>query len=191
MIGRLGTGILILALAGCGDRLAGGSTDTETGAVAGIAVHLDGTTAPFARIQLERPDSLTDGLPARPGGQGQVDSSGRFLVAGLAPGRWNLEFLGPDGRRALVQEVVVHSGATDTGLRVVLHSPGRIRFLTDSDTTVPWIQGSRRLAAKIGSQWVLDSVPAGAPLTLRRGMAGASRVVSRLQLAPSQDTLLP
>lgn len=179
-----------MLLWGCGsDPIAGGSTDSETGAVAGFATRVDGRPIAGAAILAFRADSSATS-PAMPARKATAATDGSYRLDSLSVGRWTFEYISPDGYRGLAQSVLVQTGKLDT-LRTLLHTPSRIRLKQSSDTTTPWVAGTAHLGRLESGFWVLDSVPAGAPLVVRRGLGEASRVVARLVLAPSQDSLLP
>jgi hypothetical protein len=129
-------------------------------------------------------------VPAKLEHEGASASDGSYRMVGMASGRWTFEFVARDGYRGIAQKIEVVAGSTETKT-VTLHNPGRIRLAVDSDTTVPWIEGTAHLGRQTGGFWVVDSVPAGTLLTVRRGIGAASRIVASLALAPAQDTLLP
>lgn len=175
---------------GCGsDPVAGGSTDTETGAVTGFATRLDGRPVPGATILAFRADTNTS-APALLARKSTAALDGSYRLDSLTAGRWTFEYIAPDGYRGLAQSVLVQAGKIDTP-RSVLHTPSRIRLKESTDTTTPWIAGTAHQGRLAAGFWVLDSVPAGAPLVVRRGLGNASQVVARLVLAPAQDSLLP
>ncbi|MBK9577358.1 MAG: carboxypeptidase regulatory-like domain-containing protein [Fibrobacterota bacterium] len=179
---------LVVWFAGCSEPTAGGSTDTETGALAGLATLSDGSRVANARV-VAYPASQAV-VPAEPIRQGISSSEGAYRLEGLPAGRWTLEFVAVDGRRGLLQDLVVTS-AVVTNRDAVLHTPGRIRLSTSVDTSAPWVEGTGHIGRIRGGFWVVDSIPAGVPLVLRRGMGNASRIVALLALAPAQDTLVP
>lgn len=184
------TGCLLLAfLAGCSEPVAGGSTDTETGAVAGLATRPDGSRVANASILAYPIDSSASG-PAVSAHRSVSSTDGSYRLEGLVAGRWTLEFVAVDGYRGLLQNIQVAPSTVDSQ-DAVLHTPGRIRLAADADTTAPWIEGTAHLGRRDAGFWVVDSVPAGVPLALRRGVGDASRVVANLVLSPAQDTLLP
>lgn len=184
----ISAGMLLAWFAGCSEPTAGGSTDTETGALAGLATLPDGSRVANARV-VAYPASQA-AIPADPVRQGLSSSDGTYRMESLPAGRWTLEFVAVDGRRGLLQDLVVTS-AVVTNRDAVLHTPGRIRLSTSVDTSAPWIEGTAHIGRIRGGFWVVDSIPAGVPLVLRRGMGDASRILARIALAPAQDTLVP
>lgn len=184
------TGCLLFAfLAGCSEPVAGGSTDTETGAVAGLATRPDGSRVANASILAYPIDPSASG-PAVSAHRSVSSIDGSYRLEGLVAGRWTLEFVAVDGYRGLLQNIRVAPSMIDSQ-DAVLHTPGRIRLTVDADTTAPWIEGTAHLGRRDAGFWVVDSVPAGVPLALRRGVGDASQVVANLILSPAQDTLLP
>jgi len=179
-----------MLLWGCGSEpVAGGSTDTETGAVTGFATRLDGRPVAGATILAFRADS-TSSTPSLLARKATTATDGSYRLDSLSVGRWTFESIAPDGYRGIAQSVLVQTGKIDT-TRSILHTPARIRLKESTDTTTPWVAGTGHLGRLVSGFWVVDSVPAGAPLVVRRGLGDASRVVARLVLAPSQDSLLP
>ncbi|MEN9308568.1 MAG: Carboxypeptidase regulatory-like domain [Fibrobacterota bacterium] len=179
-----------MLLWGCGTGpVAGGSTDTETGAVAGFATRLDGRPVAGATILAFRADS-TASAPALLARKATAAPDGSYRLDSLSAGRWTFEFIAPDGYRGLAPSVLIHAGKIDTP-HSLLHTPARIRLKESTDTTTPWVAGTAHQGRLVAGFWVVDSVPAGAPLVVRRGLGSASQVVARLVLAPSQDSLLP
>jgi len=181
-------GLAALAILGaCDDRTAGGSTDTETGALAGTAVLLGGQPAGRALVELHSGDSLATRQGPVPTVRTTVaDSAGRWNLGNVPPGTWNLVFTEPGGKRAFLAGRVVRGSERDTST-AILHSPGSVRLkLASSFRGKVWIEGTDLAVDPERGDSVLAAVPAGYAFRVR----AAGYVSSTLSLRPTQDTTL-
>ena len=175
-----------LLLASCGDdKVAGGSTDTETGALAGVA-RLVGD-APVAGALVEAhpgdPSSSASG-PVAPRFSATTDASGRWRIEGMPVGLWTLVLTESGGKRALLVSRHVRTARTDSSV-AILHTTATVRILTSSVPRV-WIEGTSMAADTAGGAATLSKVPAGYAFRLR----AAGYVSDSLTLRPSQDTTI-
>lgn len=190
-IAMLALGVLAaLAFAGCSQKVAGGGDATETGnALAGTLVLEDGGAAAGARISL-----VPEGYHPVHGGalpdsfRSVADARGRYGIAALAPGRYNLEALHPaTGRRILVLGLAVGGDKIRRGKDTV-RVPGALGFARPDwlpreggHLYVPGTTYRQALeqARRDGGRYVLDSLPPGL-LPQVRYTAGGSDTASLL-----------
>lgn len=183
-IGLLAAWASALAVS-CANPSAGGSTDTETGALAGRALFTDDRPAARALVEAIRVDSGLAVLgPLAVAKAVVADDSGRWSLEGLAPGTWNLQLVEPGGKRALSSGRSVRVGTRDSSGQL-LHTPARLQLRAAAGTKV-WIVGTTLSADLVDGTGAIDSVPAGARLVVRTNRAASAT----LTLRPSQDTTL-
>lgn len=185
---------LLVLLAACDEKSAGGSTDTETGALQGVALLLE--TDPSSRNK-PAARAVVDVLPADSASveKGPVtsrfktlaDDQGRWRIEGIPPGRWTLLLTNPEGKRALLGAREVSPRRTDSS-EAILHTVATLRFQA-SGTRRVWIEGTDLATDLVDGAGALANVPAGYAFRLR----GLGFVSDSLTLRPSQDTtiLLP
>lgn len=182
-------GLATLALlAACDEKSAGGSTDTETGALQGVALLLENKPAARAVVEVLPGDSAAVSTgPVAAKFQTLADDQGRWRVDGVPPGRWTLLFTDPDGKRALLGSREVAARRTDSS-EAILHTVATLRFQA-SVTRRVWIEGTDLATEIVAGSGSLSRVPAGYAFRLR----GIGYVSDSLTLRPSQDTtiLLP
>lgn len=175
-------------LGGCDDRSAGGSTDTETGALQGVALLLENRPAARAIVEILPADSaaLVNG-PVASRYSTVADENGRWRMEGVPAGRWTLLLTEPEGKRALLGAREVAARRTDSSV-AILHTVGTVR-LQASGTRRVWIEGTSLSADLAAGSGVLADVPAGYAFRLR----AQGYVSDSLTLRPTQDTtiLLP
>lgn len=185
---------LVAFLAACDEKSAGGSTDTETGALQGVALLLenDPTTRnkPAARAVVEvlPGDSASVAVgPVAARYTTLADDQGRWRIEGIPPGRWTLLFTNAEGKRALLGAREVAPRRTDSS-EAILHTVATLRFQA-SGTRRVWIEGTDLATDLVDGAGTLAKVPAGYAFRLR----GIGYVSDSLTLRPSQDTtiLLP
>jgi hypothetical protein len=177
-----------LAFAACwGEKTAGGSTDVETGGLAGVALQAqDHTPAAGARILLQRMD-LNDWDQRPAPDTTQSDSLGHFQFSQLPTGQYTLEVLHPgQGTRAVrriqIQQEIVHIDTVD------LHTPGTLLISPTNGIQSAWIEGFQRPLHPVANALRLDSIPAGSPLQLRLRLQTRDTLISIPALLP-RDTL--
>lgn len=185
---------LVALLAACDEKSAGGSTDTETGALQGVALLLESDPSsrnkPAARAVVEvlpaDSASVAKG-PVTSRFTALADDQGRWRIEGIPPGRWTLLFTNAEGKRALLGAREVSPRRTDSS-EAILHTVATLRFQA-SGTRRVWIEGTDLATDLVDGSGVLAKVPAGYAFRLR----GLGYVSDSLTLRPSQDTtiLLP
>jgi hypothetical protein len=178
----------LVLLAACDERSAGGSTDTETGALQGVALLLENKPAARAIVEVSPADSaLVSRGPVAARFATVSDDQGRWRIEGVPPGRWTLLFTNPEGKRALLSAREVSARKTDSS-EAILHTVATLR-LQASGTRRAWIEGTDLSTDLVDGSGVLGNVPAGYAFRLRAG----GYVSDSLTLRPSQDTtiLLP
>jgi hypothetical protein len=182
-------GLATLALlAACDERSAGGSTDTETGALQGVALLLENKPAARAIVEVLPADSiLVSKGPVAPRFTTVSDDQGRWRIDGVPAGRWTLLFTNPEGKRALLGARDVTPRRTDTS-EAILHTVATLR-LQASESRRVWIEGTGISTDLVDGSGLLGEVPAGYSFRLRT----EGYVSDTLRLRPSQDTtiLLP
>lgn len=188
-------GLALLALlVACDEKSAGGSTDTETGALQGVALLLenDPTTRnkPAARAVVEVLPGDSAAVATGPVAvrfTTIADDQGRWRIEGVPPGRWTLLFTNPDGKRALLGARAVAARRTDSS-EAILHTVATLRFQATGTRRV-WIEGTDLATDLVDGAGTLTRVPAGYAFRLR----AVGFVSDSLTLRPSQDTtiLLP
>lgn len=179
---------LLVLLAACDEKSAGGSTDTETGALQGVALLLDETPAARAVVEVLPADStaVSNG-PVAARFTTLADDQGRWRIEGIPPGRWTLLLTDPEGKRALLGGREVAARRTDSS-EAILHTVATLRVQA-SGTRRVWIEGTDLATELVEGGGILSRVPAGYAFRLR----AAGYVSDSLTLRPSQDTtiLLP
>lgn len=182
-------GLATLAILGaCDDKSAGGSTDTETGALQGVALLLENKPAARALVEILPADSaaVANG-PVASRFTAVADDEGRWRMDGVPAGRWTLLFTEPAGRRALLGAREVAPRKTDSSV-AILHTVGTLRLQATSTRRI-WIEGTSLSADLAAGSGTLADVPAGYAFRLRAD----GYVSDSLTLRPTQDTtiLLP
>lgn len=182
-------GLATLAVLGaCDDKSAGGSTDTETGALQGVAMLLENKPAARALVEILPGDSAAlESGPVASRFTAVADDEGRWRMDGIPAGRWTLLFTEPAGRRALLGARVVAARRTDSSV-AILHTVGTLRLRSSSARRV-WIEGTSLSSDLVAGSGTLSDVPAGYAFRLRAD----GYVSDSLTLRPTQDTtiLLP
>lgn len=179
---------ILALLVACDERSAGGSTDTETGALQGVALLLENKPAARARVEVLPGDSASVAVgPVAARFTTLADDQGRWRIEGIPTGRWTLLLTDPDGRRALVGGRQVAPKRTDSS-EAILHTVATLRFQATGTRRV-WIEGTDLATDLVDGAGTLTKVPAGYAFRLR----GVGYVSDSLTLRPSQDTtiLLP
>jgi hypothetical protein len=180
-----------------GGPTAGGSTDVETGGVAGqLAQAADTSWAVGARVRLFAldPDSL--GLRAQ--GAGAVDSAwtdslGRFAISQVPQGQYALEMYHPSHGTRGLNYVQVTDSARDMGLQL-LHTPARVAVSWDTALQFEslWMEGLGRSVKPVQGQStvLLDSIPAGVELKLKAKLQNSGVIWTRTvgPLLPKSET---
>lgn len=175
----------LVLLASCDDRSAGGSTDTETGALQGVALLLDGMPAAQALVEVLPADSASVAKgPVASRFTTRADDRGNWRVEDVPGGRWTVLLTDPAGRRALLGARVVSPARTDTS-EAILHTVATLRIRA-SGSRRAWIEGTGLATDLVGGAGTLGQVPAGYALRLRVD----GYVSDSLTLRPSQDTTI-
>lgn len=181
--------LALIGITACSDqRVAGGSTDVETGGVVGLAAQAaDGQAASGALI-LVQPTELADWTQRPSPDTVKCDSNGRFVVNSLKPGSYALESYHPGhGTRALRTFNVQTSQNTDLG-KILLHTPASMHLLMGGNApSALWLQGLNRSPRFVGDTLILDSIPAGTPLQLRLRLGNRDTIVNLDALSPGQS----
>lgn len=175
----------LVLLAACDERSAGGSTDTETGALQGVAMLLENRPAARTVVEVLPADSASVSKgPVAARFTTLADDLGRWRIEGVPAGTWTVLLTDPEGKRALLGGREVAPRATDTS-EAILHTVGTLR-LQASASRRAWIEGTGLATDLVDGTGTLAGVPAGYAFRLRAD----GFVSDSLVLRPSQDTTI-
>jgi hypothetical protein len=191
----------------CGDTKTAGSTDVETGGVAGVARHFDGSPAGGTQVRLYPASfsSLQDVTEAESSYllESIASDSGGFEFSDVPAGAYNLEAYHSGARtRFLAKQIQVSPGESVNADEQILHTPGALLIRFNAQTPELgyfFIEGSSRQvhveASHISAgEVLLDSIPAGVAVDLKYQAEGMEfepvTIFSDLLLSPGSITEL-
>jgi hypothetical protein len=177
------------------DKVAGGSTDVETGGISGVA-QFNGDASPVSntKITLTRSSGLLfDSLASV-----TTDESGQFNFENLTPGNYAIEsYHSATGKRNLNTNVAVQANQA-ANITSIMHTPGEItitnipsEFKNDNySLIIPELRLQKSLNVNTDSI-VLEPIPAGVSLSIHYALDSVKQgLVVNLTLSESEQKVL-